>query len=92
MLDTRRSTSVRTPSVTDDILDRIGDMPESSTRELSKVVTVFRYTVWRDLRDDGMHSYHEQRVQGIGEVPGTSGLPVTFQFYYVVSLADGCGP
>lgn len=65
MQDAGRSRSARTPSVTDDILDRISEMPESSTRELSEAVNVSRNSVWRVLREEGMHPYHAQRVQGL---------------------------
>ena len=51
----------------DDILDRIGEMPESSMRELS-AMNISRNMVWRVLRDDGMHQYHVQRIQGLEPV------------------------
>ena len=65
MLVTGRSRSVRTPSVTDDILDSISEMPESSTRELHKAMNISRNTVWQILRDEGMQPYNAQRVQGL---------------------------
>ena len=36
-----------------------------STRELSEAVSVYRNTVWRVLREEGMHPCHAQRVPGL---------------------------
>ena len=41
-----RSRCVRTPCVTDDIFDRISEMSESSTKELTKAVNISRNTAW----------------------------------------------
>lgn len=52
-------------SVTDPIAHRISARTESSTRQMSQAVYVSRNTLWRILRDQGIHLYHAQRVQGL---------------------------
>ncbi|GBL95053.1 hypothetical protein AVEN_188803-1 [Araneus ventricosus] len=51
--DTGRGRSVQTPQVVEDILQRVEDRPDISTREVSRAVNVCRT---RDvLRDEGLH-------------------------------------
>ncbi|GBN74073.1 hypothetical protein AVEN_168704-1 [Araneus ventricosus] len=53
---TGRGRSVRKPQVVEDILQRVEDRPDISTREISRAVNVLQSIVWRVLRDDStMH-------------------------------------
>ncbi|GBL90221.1 hypothetical protein AVEN_130336-1 [Araneus ventricosus] len=52
---TGRSRSVRAPQVVEDILQGVGDLPDISTREVSRAVDVPHSIVWRVLRDEGLH-------------------------------------
>ena len=85
MQDTGRSRRVRTPSVTDNIVDRISENPESSTRELSAAVNVSHSTVWRILREERMHPYHAQRVQGLE--PSDYQARVNFSTWFLQQMA-----
>ncbi|GBN69317.1 hypothetical protein AVEN_175128-1 [Araneus ventricosus] len=58
----RRGRSVRTPQVIEDIMQRVEDRPDISTREVSRTVNVIHSIVWRVLRDEGLHPYHVQKV------------------------------
>lgn len=65
MQDTGRSRSVRTPQVEDNILQRVEDRPDISTREVSRAVNVSQSIVWQVLRDEGLRPYHPQKVQAL---------------------------
>ncbi|GBO07374.1 hypothetical protein AVEN_49657-1 [Araneus ventricosus] len=49
---TVRGRSVRTPQVVEDILQRVEDRQDISTREISRAVNVLHSIVWRVPRDD----------------------------------------
>ncbi|GBN20790.1 hypothetical protein AVEN_1472-1 [Araneus ventricosus] len=55
----------RTPQVVEDILQGVGDRPDISTREVYSAVNLPHSIVWRVLRDEGLHPYHEQKLQAL---------------------------
>ncbi|GBO31102.1 hypothetical protein AVEN_86053-1 [Araneus ventricosus] len=65
MHDTGHGRSVRTPQVVENILQRVEDRPDISTREVSRAVNVPHSIVWRVLRDEGLHPYRVQKVQAL---------------------------
>ncbi|GBM71573.1 hypothetical protein AVEN_82964-1 [Araneus ventricosus] len=65
MHDTGHGRSVRTPQVVEDILQRVENRPDISTREVSHAVNVSHSIVWRVLRDEGLLPYHVQKVQAL---------------------------
>lgn len=58
---------IRTPVFEENVLNRIADNPENSTRKLSLELGVSRMTVWRVLHEQQLYPYHLQRVQGLIE-------------------------
>ncbi|GBM47350.1 hypothetical protein AVEN_94457-1 [Araneus ventricosus] len=52
---TGRGRSVRMPQVVEDILQRVEDRSDISTREVSRAINLLHSIVWRVLRDEGLH-------------------------------------
>ncbi|GBM06856.1 hypothetical protein AVEN_173609-1 [Araneus ventricosus] len=84
MRDTGRGRSVRTPQVVEDILQGVGVRPDISTREVSRAVNVPHSIVWRVLRDEGLHPYHVQKVQGF--IPADYAPRVEFARWFLQQL------
>ncbi|GBN77577.1 hypothetical protein AVEN_26135-1 [Araneus ventricosus] len=83
MYDTGRGRSVRTPQIVEDILERVGDRPDISTREVSRAVP--HSIVWRVLRDEGLHPYHVQKVQAV--IPADYAPRVEFARWFLQQIA-----
>ena len=64
------------PDVEERILINVGDNPRISTRSLAAQHGISHNTVWRLLREQQLHPYHLQRVQGL--TPGDYAPRVTF--------------
>lgn len=62
-----RPRSARTLNVTNTILDRVAESPSISTRRLGSELNVSHQTAWRVLNEAGLHPYHLQKVQALGE-------------------------
>ncbi|GBM32118.1 hypothetical protein AVEN_11908-1 [Araneus ventricosus] len=84
MHDTGRGRRVRTPQVVEDILQRVRDRPDISTREVSRAVNVLPSIVWRVLRDEGLHYYHVQKVQAL--IPADYAPRVKFACWFLQQL------
>lgn len=57
--------SVRNVNISDVVIQRVRDNPETSTRLLATELGVSRMTVWRIIHDAGYYPYHFQRVQAL---------------------------
>lgn len=57
---------IRTPELEENVLQRVGEEPNVSTRQLGKTLRVGHATVWRILKEQLLHPYHLQRVQALG--------------------------
>ena len=55
----------RTGQVVDNILQRVKDRLNMSTREVSSAVIVLHLTVWRVLRNERLHPYHAHKIQDL---------------------------
>jgi len=53
----------RCADLDDEILRAFEENPHNSTRRVARTLGVAQRTVWRILRENGLHSYHYQRVQ-----------------------------
>ncbi|GBM40708.1 hypothetical protein AVEN_159676-1 [Araneus ventricosus] len=78
---TGRGRSVQMPQVVEDVLQRVEDCPDISTREVSRAVNVLHSTVWRVLRDEGLHPYHVQKVQAF--IPADYAPRVEFAHWFL---------
>ena len=54
---------VRTINTRENILEMVQRIPRLSTRRMASRIGVSRMQVWRNLREDNLYPYHDQRVK-----------------------------
>lgn len=63
--DAGRPREVRNPVIEEQILNRIDENPDLSTRQIARDLDVCYVTIWRVLHENSLYPYHVQRVQGL---------------------------
>ena len=56
----------RTPAFEEEMLERIGNDPSTSTRAIAHAMISNQSSVLRVLQEQNPHAYHLQKVQGLG--------------------------
>jgi hypothetical protein len=83
--------NVRTPESEEEVLERIANKPSTCTRAVAHAMGTSQSSVCRVLREQNLHAYHLQNVQGLR--PGD--LAPCFQFvqwFLQRSIADPALP
>lgn len=56
----------RTVEFEEQVLDRIAEQPSTSTRAIAHEMNCSTFSVWQVLKEQLLHPYHLQKVQGLG--------------------------
>lgn len=60
-----RQREIRTPELEENVLQRVYEEPDVSTRLLARTLQVSHSTVWKILKEQQLYPYHLQRVQAL---------------------------
>lgn len=58
-----RQQHVRNLETVENVLERIENSPQTSTRKIAATIGVSHNTVWKILKEEQLHPYHIQRAQ-----------------------------
>ena len=61
-----RPRQTRTPAFEEEVLERVGNDPSTSTRAIAHAMVSSQSSVLRVLQEQNLHAYYLQKVQGMG--------------------------
>lgn len=77
---------MRTIDLEENILNRVEEDPQVSTRQLARILQVAQSTVWRVLHEQLLYPYHIQRVQALSVADYPARL--NFCYWFLQQSAD----